>query len=351
MTNQKVSVVIPTYNRAYCLGATLGSLQRQTYPDWEALVIDDGSKDDTAGVVRALAAQDPRIKYIHQQNQGVSAARNAGIGVADGAWVGFLDSDDAWEPWKLSAQIACFRQFPDVGMVWTDMNAFDADGNLVSSRHLRKMYSAYGRIAGRNVFQGRQKLVAFAPDVARAHEPLKDAEVSWGNLFSAMMFGSLVHTSTVLLTLERLRKVGGFDRRYRTGEDYDFHLRTCREGPVALLDAPTIRYRVAGGADQLTSPAHKPELAINALLTREAAVERDRGRIDLSDAELSEIMRRANRDVAEELFEVGDLVRSRPYFRRAGLLANRDVRLMAKAALAYLPPGLATKTLGLIRRR
>jgi GT2 family glycosyltransferase len=351
MTSQKVSVVIPTFNRAYCLGATLGSLQSQTYPDWEALVIDDGSTDDTASVVRGLGAQDPRIKYIHQQNQGVSAARNTGIAAADGAWVGFLDSDDAWEPWKLSAQIACFRQFPDVGMLWTDMNAFDADGNLVSRRHLRKMYSAYGRVSGRHVFDERRALREIAPELARAHDALADAEVSRGNLFTAMMFGSLVHTSTVLLTSARLRAVGGFDRRFRTGEDYDFHLRTCREGPVALLDAPSIRYRVAGGADQLTSPAHKPELAINALLTREAAIERDRARIDLSDAELAEILARANRDVAEELFEVGDLVRSRPYFRRAGLLANRDPRLLAKAALAYLPPGLGTKALGLIRRR
>src|SRR6185503_12940562 len=99
------SVVIPTYNRAYCLSATIGSLQAQTYPNWEALIIDDGSTDDTAELVRSLSAADPRVKYHPQKNAGVSAARNAGLRLVDGEWAAFLDSDDAWEPWKLTAQI------------------------------------------------------------------------------------------------------------------------------------------------------------------------------------------------------------------------------------------------------
>jgi glycosyltransferase involved in cell wall biosynthesis len=344
-----VSVVIPTFNRAYCLPVAIGSLQSQTYPDWEALVIDDGSSDNTADVVRALAANDGRVKYVFQPNQGVSAARNTGIGAASGAWVGFLDSDDSWEPWKLSAQIACFRQLPQVGMVWTDMNAFDADGKLVSARHLRKMYSAYARAGHRKIFEGTRRFEEFEADFARGYDALAGAEVSWGDIHSSMFFGNLIHTSTVLLTRERVQAVAAFDRRFRTGEDYDFHLRTCREGPVALLDAPSIRYRIAGGADQLTSPAHKLELAINALRTREAALERDRGRIDLSDAELKQVMARAHRDVAEELFEVGDPGRARAYFMRSGLLASRDSRLLAKAILCLFPSALAKRLLGMIR--
>jgi GT2 family glycosyltransferase len=333
------------------LHVAIGSLQRQTHLDWEALVVDDGSKDNTAEVIGALAAKDPRVKYIHQPNQGVSAARNTGINAASGAWVGFLDSDDSWEPWKLTAQIAVFRQLPQVGMVWTNMNAFDVDGNLVSQRHLRKMYSAYSRVGSRKIFEGTRRFEEFAPDFARAHDVLAGAEVFWGDIHSSMFFGNLIHTSTALLTRERVRAVAAFDRRFRTGEDYDFHLRTCREGPVALIDAPGIRYRIAGGADQLTSPAHKLELAMNALKTREAALERDRGRIDLSDAELNQIMARAHRDVAEELFEVGDLARARAYFLRSGLLASRDGRLMAKAVLSLFPPGWGKRVLGMIRSR
>ena len=75
----RVSVIIPTYNRAYSLGAAIGSLQRQTYPDWEALVIDDGSTDDTAAVIMRMQAEDSRIKRHYQPNRGVSAARNAGL--------------------------------------------------------------------------------------------------------------------------------------------------------------------------------------------------------------------------------------------------------------------------------
>ena len=190
MDNRKVSVVIPTYNRAYCLPATIGSLQAQTYPHWEALVVDDGSSDGTAELMRALSAADPRVRYLPQKNAGVSAARNAGLRLADGQWTAFLDSDDAWEPWKLAAQVACFDQLPNVGMVWTEMNAYDADGNLVSSRHLRKMYSAYEHVGTDKMFQGQQKLSDFAPDLARSNEALSNGIVHWGELYSSMMFGT-----------------------------------------------------------------------------------------------------------------------------------------------------------------
>jgi len=350
MGGQLVSVVVPTYNRAYCLPAAIGSLQAQSHPHWEAVIIDDGSKDDTADVVGAMAAKDARIRYLPQKNGGVSAARNAGIRAAQGDYVGFLDSDDAWEPWKLSAQIACLAQFPQVGMVWTNMNAFNAAGELVSPLHLRKMYRAYDRVSGRQVFEGQRKLAAFAPDIARTQEVLANADVTWGDVYSSMMFGNLVHTSTALLRRDRINAVGFFNQNYRTGEDYDFHLRTCREGPVALLDAPSIRYRVAGGEDQLTSRAHTLELARNALLTREAAIKHDRGRIQLSDAELGEIMGLANRWVAEELFDKGDFAGARQHYFRSRLLADRNVKLLAKVAITCFPASLAKKISGVVRK-
>ena len=126
----KVTVIIPTYNRAYCLAATLQSLQRQTYPHWEALVIDDGSTDDTAALITQLRRDDDRIRYHPQRNQGVSGARNAGLRLADGDWIAFLDSDDSWQSWKLAAQVACLESLPEAGMVWTDMDAVDETGEI-----------------------------------------------------------------------------------------------------------------------------------------------------------------------------------------------------------------------------
>ena len=240
MSAGKVSVIIPTFNRAYCLPTALGSLQQQSYPDWEAVVVDDGSTDGTAALLEKLGHEDPRIRYHYQSNAGVSAARNAGLRLSSGAYVGFLDSDDAWEPWKVAAQVACFAALPEVGMVWTDMNAVDAQGALVHSRYLRKMYSAYRRFGNRKMFQDERTFSELAPEVARAHENLATASVRWGDIYSAMIFGSLVHTSTALLRRNRLAAVGFFNEAFRTGEDYDFHLRTCREGPVALLAGPTV---------------------------------------------------------------------------------------------------------------
>jgi hypothetical protein len=262
--------------------------------------------------------------------------------LATGDWIGFLDSDDSWEPWKLEAQVACFDHIPDVGMIWTDMNAFDADGRLLSSNHLRKMYSAYRRVGDRQVFVEECRLSGFAPEIARRADVLANAMVRRGNLYTAMIFGSLVHTSTVLISRERLGKVGRFEERYRTGEDYDFHLRTCREGPVALLDAPSIRYRMAGGADQLTSPAHVLEMALNGLQIRETAIARDRDRIELSDAELGVIVAYANHWIADELFQRGEYRRARPYFRRSLPLRSHESRLFLKTAITHLPQPLAT---------
>lgn len=94
-----VSVVIPAYNRATMVGAALESVQAQTYPHWEAIVVDDGSRDGTADVVDGMARLDPRIRLLRQdQNRGAQAARNAGIRAGRGEWVCFLDSDDRYLP-------------------------------------------------------------------------------------------------------------------------------------------------------------------------------------------------------------------------------------------------------------
>lgn len=97
-----VSVVIPVFNRATTIGDAIRSVQSQTIEFDEIVVVDDGSTDDTATVVAALAAADRRIRLVRQANGGAASARNAGITVAHGDWIAFLDSDDAWRPTKLA---------------------------------------------------------------------------------------------------------------------------------------------------------------------------------------------------------------------------------------------------------
>lgn len=110
--NPTVSVIIPAYNRAPTLRAALDSVRQQDYQDWELIVVDDGSSDGTAAVADSLG--DSRVRVIrHEVNRGASAARNTGIRSARGRYIAFLDSDDAWLPGKLSAQVAVLESGPN----------------------------------------------------------------------------------------------------------------------------------------------------------------------------------------------------------------------------------------------
>jgi glycosyltransferase involved in cell wall biosynthesis len=256
-----VSVVIPTFNRGYILGDTLRSALDQSHRDVEVIVVDDGSTDDTADVVRGFGE---RVRYLRQENAGVCAARNRGLRESRGEFVALLDSDDQWLPWKLEAQMAVMRKCPDVGMVWTDMVAVDEKGCAFDQAYLRKFYGAHKKLRIEDTLHDAGVLDQFwqeAPvEVASSH-------IYEGDLFSPMILGNLVHTSTVLLRRSRLARIGGFDTNLRrSGEDYEFHLRTCSCGPVAFLDASSILYRV-GAADQLTAPKYSIDIATNNLTT------------------------------------------------------------------------------------
>jgi len=116
-----VSVIIPTYNRAHQVGRAIQSVLAQSYQNFEVIVVDDASTDNTKEVMESIS--DKRIRYIrHNENRGASAARNTGIHVAKGEYIAFLDSDDEWLPEKLEKQIKVLKTtFPEAGVVYTDM--------------------------------------------------------------------------------------------------------------------------------------------------------------------------------------------------------------------------------------
>lgn len=105
MTGPLISVIIPCYRQGRYLAETVGCLQAQTYPNWEAIIVNDGSPDDTAAIARALGQSDARVRYIEKRNGGLASARNAGLRIAEGAWVQFLDADDLLEPDKFTSQL------------------------------------------------------------------------------------------------------------------------------------------------------------------------------------------------------------------------------------------------------
>ena len=123
-----VSVIIPAYNYGHYIGDALRSVQAQTQDDWECVVVDDGSTDDTGEVVAQFAAADPRVRYVRQENARQAAARNNGIRRARGDYFQFLDADDRIEPEKLEAQLRLLRETPGVDVVYSDIRYFD-DGD------------------------------------------------------------------------------------------------------------------------------------------------------------------------------------------------------------------------------
>lgn len=198
-----VSIITPAYNSANYLPEAIASVQQQTYADWEMIVIDDGSTDHTR---EAIAPYEADIRYVYQENQGVSAARNHGIRLAQGEWVAFLDADDYFFPDKLAAQVGLFREQPELGMVHSGWQRVNAAGE-------------------------------FLMDVKPWEQvPVLNLEnwLRWKPVLpSAMMFRR-----------EWLAKAGGFDSRFPPAEDTELVLRLARLGCQATwLKQVTVGYR------------------------------------------------------------------------------------------------------------
>ncbi len=124
-----VSVVIPCYNYAGYLKETVASVISQIYTQWECIIVDDGSTDDTKAVANELCLKDSRIRYIHQNNQGLSSARNTGIHAAQGEYIQLLDSDDLISPDKFQLQVNCFSAHSKADLVYSDYHLMTADGS------------------------------------------------------------------------------------------------------------------------------------------------------------------------------------------------------------------------------
>lgn len=124
----KVSVVIPLYNKSSTIARTLATVAAQTYSDYEVVVVDDGSTDGSADIVRRI--NDPRLRIICQPNGGVSAARNRGIDEARGEFIAFLDADDEWKPDYLETQVALTEKYPGCDVFCTDYEFRDSQGKV-----------------------------------------------------------------------------------------------------------------------------------------------------------------------------------------------------------------------------
>jgi len=340
--NPLVSVVIPTYNRAHLIGRTIDSVLGQSYDNVELVIVDDGSKDNTRDVI--VGKYDARVRYFEKPNGGPASARNFGFREARGDYVALLDSDDTWHSWKLTLQIRCMEKYRDLGMTWTDMEMIDPDGKVVDPAYLRHMYSNYRNFTNEEIFSSTVPLRELAPELS---DVVGDGKLRTGNIFSNMVMRNLVHTSTVVLRRDRLQKVVGFNESLKySGEDFDFHLRTTREGPVGLLDISAIRYQ-QGMPDRLTSKKYAIHMADNLLRTIEPVIARDRALINLPDRMIRRMLAKAHAWAAYERLELGQTGGARKHYLQSLLHWPWQPEIAKPLFFAALPLGMGVA----LRRR
>jgi glycosyltransferase involved in cell wall biosynthesis len=250
---ERISVIMPTYNRAGYIGHAIESVLAQTYRDLELIIIDDGSTDDTAGSV-APYLRDGRVRILRQENGGAAAARNHGLAERRGKVVAFIDSDDIWEPAKLEIQAAVLDALPNIGLVCTDFSA-ERRGSVTEKSHIRSYFSVLDDydLEFDEVFSHR---------LQASIKGLEEGdEVFYGNVYSTMLFGNIILTSTCLIRDEVFNKVGVFDTTFGTLEDYDLFLKVTRSYDVAIVCKPLTRYRYS--ENQLSGEAHFHRLCEN----------------------------------------------------------------------------------------
>jgi len=207
--NPLVSVIIPTYNRGWILKEAVDSVLSQDFTDFELIVVDDGSTDNTQYILNSYKKD---IIVLKQNNKGVSSARNRGIASASGKYIAFLDSDDFWLPQKLSTQLDFFNTNPEALICQTE------------EKWIRKGV----RVNPKN-----------------RHRKLS------GNIFEQSIYLCLVSPSAVMLKRNLFEKTGMFDENLPACEDYDMWLRVSCRYPVFLIDTPLIIKR-GGHDDQLS---------------------------------------------------------------------------------------------------
>lgn len=212
MSDPKVSVVIPTYNRADLIGLALKSVQRQSYRDYEIVVIDDGSKDGTDAVV---AAQAPEARYTWQENVGIPEAINVCVRAARGEYIAFLGSDDALLPGAFERQVAALDKNPNAGMVHGAAWLMDEDGRLTE---------------------------ILRPRFARA-DYVRDGLAERVDL----LFTNHIVAPTVMIRRQCFADAGLFDLRFGLYEDWNMWNRVLKTWDAAYIHEPVTCYRVHGG--------------------------------------------------------------------------------------------------------
>ncbi|MBI5376348.1 MAG: glycosyltransferase family 2 protein [Candidatus Schekmanbacteria bacterium] len=208
-----VSVIIPTFNREWIVAEAIRSVLAQRFHDFELIVVDDGSTDNTRSKIQPfIESFKDKLKYIYQKNSGVSSARNQGIKNSRGSLICFLDSDDLWHRDKLKEQVSFMEKNPDFKICYTDEKWFKNGEHLNQSKHHKK----------------------YSGDIFRYCLPL-----------------CIISASSVMIAREVFDDVGFFDESLEVCEDYDLWLRIALKYKIHFIEKKLIVKR-GGHSDQLS---------------------------------------------------------------------------------------------------
>jgi len=222
--NPKVSIILPSFNRAHLLPRAIKSILSQTFQDFELIIVDDGSSDNTEEVIKSF--KDNRIIYIrHDKNKGANAARNTGLQVAGGEYIAFQDSDDEWLPEKLEKQIKVFETAPsEVGIVYTSFWKYLNNNDKI-----------------------------YIPD-----PQIKQKE---GYIFKQLLERNFIGLPTAIIKKKCFEKVGRFDEELYYLEDWDLFIRISRYYQFMFINEPlVISYDTPGSVSK-----QEGSIKINAL--------------------------------------------------------------------------------------
>ncbi len=306
MTAPPVSVVIPAYNRATTIRAAIESVLAQTWDDFELIVVDDGSKDDTLAEARKVT--DPRVRVVENpRNMGAAGARNTGISEARGTWIAFQDSDDEWLPTKLEKQMARLLA-PGAAHVgaYCGLLTLGLLGDKAEDR-LRLRYV-----------------------------PNSDIALVDGDIVASLLQANMISTQTLVVRRDLILELGRFDEDTTPIEDWDFVIRLAQRGSIAFVDEPLVHQRFSENS-----------------ITRNTA-RRLRSRIRLVEKNIDlynrypQALAHQYLIIANGLREEGDLKGARDYVTRALRLDPVRPRILARAAqtwgMGLLPGGRARKS-------
>jgi glycosyltransferase involved in cell wall biosynthesis len=309
----EVSVIIPTFNRGQYVINAIDSVLSQSYTNYEIIVVDDGSKDNTRDIVQWYA---DKIKYIYQNNAGVSVARNRGIAISKGKWLAFLDSDDEWMTTYLSTQIERASKVPGICMQTANCCFVGLNGKTKSYFEINRSLSE---------FEGKDYLLP-------------------GDPFSFIVEHGPWQIGATIILRDAIMKAGLFDPGLKLSEDYDLMARVAFQGRFGMIRKELMRvYRREESLQGLTDHARRNPMT--AIKTNRRVFENLKRIAELNSNQrklLNNLLSANKRAMGNLLIEGGKIREARVFYKHA-IFDYPSIKSIGKYILSFLPVKLFSR--------